>query len=135
MPLIKAPLADDFESQPVPEGAYDLRIEKAEDKESKAGNPMTEIMIVIEDTEHPNASPIFYYLNYPPKDHEYYNLMWQQNKRFLAIFGVPFDGDGFNTDDLAGATGNCMLDLIMSTYEDVEEERNELRLPRVQASG
>jgi hypothetical protein len=131
MPLVKAPLDDDFESQPVPEGNYDLRVISAKDKESKAGNPMTEIMIGIEDGEHPNASPLFYYLNYPPKDHEWYNLMWQANTRFLTIFSIPYDGDGFNTDDLEGATGNCFLELNVSEYEGNTSEVNELRLPRV----
>lgn len=131
MPLVKAPLEDDFESQPVPEGNYDLRIQSAEDKDSAAGNAMTAIMITIEDPDHPNATPIFFFLNYPPKEHEYYDLMWQQNKRFLTVFDVPYDKSGFNTDDLDGATGNCFVEHNMVEYNGVEAPKNELRLPRV----
>ena len=135
MLLIKAPLADIKEDEHVPEGEYDVRIQKATDKESKGGNNMTECLVVIESTEHPNALPMFIYFNYPAEDHTHFDFMWRQNIRMLSAFKVPFEKDGFNSDDLEGATATVFLKVVPamdSDGVDIDGEfRNEPVFPRL----
>ena len=57
MPLITNVDFDaDYEDHPVSEGEYDLTIIQAEEKTSKAGNAMVQVMIKIEGAD---APPVF----------------------------------------------------------------------------
>jgi len=131
MPYISVALDDAKEGEPVPEGEYELRIVKAEDGESKKGNPMTTVMIRIENAGIPNAAPVRHWITYPtaqtPADQV--NMRLLDIKRFLVCFGIPFDGHGFDSADLEGATGRCML--TQEQNEENGEIYNRLRLPRL----
>ena len=132
MPFISVALQDAKEPEAVPEGEYDLRIMKHEDGESKkSGNPMTTIFIKIEDAAHPNAALVRHWLvpptNETPADQRQMRLL--DIKRFLTAFNIPMEGEGFNSDDLDGATARCML-----TQDEDEESGNvynRLKLPRL----
>jgi hypothetical protein len=130
MGFIKVDLNDAKEAETVPEGEYDLRIIKAEDGESKAGNPMTSVLIKIEDAPIPNASPVRHWLTYPdsktPADQR--NMRLLDIKRFLTCFGVPMTAYGFDSEDLVGATGRAYL---AQEEGDNGEVYNRLRLPRL----
>lgn len=130
MPFITTPIDDAKEPEAAPEGEYDLRIVKSEDGESKKGNAMTTVFIRIEDAAIPNAAPIRHWLTYPdsqtPADQRQMRLL--DIKRFLTVFGIPFEAKGFNTDDLAGATGRCY---IYQEEGDDGNVYNRLRLPRL----
>ena len=130
MPFIKLALDDAKEPEPVGEGMYDLRITKAQDTESKKGNPMTVITIRVEDAGIKNPSPIVHYMTYPDEDlpDEQKNFRLLDIKRFLSVFGIPFDPHGFDTDGLVGATGRAMV--IQEEGQD-NIMRNKLRLPRL----
>lgn len=128
MPFITLPIADVKEPKAVAEGEYELRIIDAEDTESKKGNPMTVVKIALE--QHPDAYPIRHYITYPSDDTppDQINMRVLDIKRFLTCFGVAFEGNGFNTEDLVGQTGRCMV-----TQEDGDDGNvyNRLRLPRL----
>lgn len=130
MPFIKVPLDDAKEQEAVPEGEYDLRIVKAEDGESKKGNPMTTVMIAIENSGIPNPNIVRHWLTYPddntPADQR--NMRLLDIKRFLTAFGVPTEDGGFNSDDLPGQTARCFL-----SQEEGDDGQiyNRLRLPRL----
>lgn len=136
MPLVNVPFNQAAEQEPVPEGTYDLRVQRFERRTSKAGNDMYSAMLVIEDPNYPNAAPVneFFILPKPcdPGDSEQTrknatNLrkLW----RFLEAFGISYEQTGFNDEEVEGATGRCLL----GQQEDTEsgEIRNTLRLPRV----
>lgn len=130
MGFVSVSLNDVQEPQVVPEGEYDLRIVKKEDGESKKGNPMTTVMIRIEDAAVRNPAIVMHYLVHPtpdtpPDQREMRNLEF---KRFLTVFGVAYDERGFDTDDLVGAT--CRCSLIQEEGDD-RVIRNRLKLPRL----
>ena len=140
MPFINAALGDAKEASAVPDGTYHLRIVKKEDtktkgREGKAVRDMTKITIRIEDQDYPNASLVNYYMVYPVAgdDANTRNMMLLNIKRFLSVFEIPFEDGGFNTDDLTGAEGECLLGQRVVEPEDGPSYvTNELILPRLQ---
>lgn len=118
------------EGELVPNGEYDLVIVKAEDKPSKKGNPMTRIVIRIEDAPVPNAAPIMYYMNHlhPELPSDQRQMRALEIKRFLTMFGVPYGGDGFETEDLVGSRAKGLVE-----QEEGEDGimRHRLILPRL----
>src|SRR5262245_407603 len=132
MPFIKIPLDDAAEQEVVPEGDYELQIVKAEDGESKKGNQMTTVYIRILDAKVPNPAILRHWLTYPdmetPADQR--NLRLVDIKRFLTVFNIPMNEEGFDSDDLIGATGRCFV--YQETSEENEDQVfNRLRLPRL----
>jgi hypothetical protein len=132
MGFIKQPLHDAKEPEAAPEGMYDLRIVKADDGESKKGNQMTTVFIKIEDPNYPNASLVRHWITYisndTPADQRQMRLLDQ--RRFLQAFGVPYEANGFNSDDLLGQTARCML---KQEEGDDGTIYNRLVLPRLKA--
>src|SRR5882724_623822 len=117
MPFIKVPMSEAKEQDVVPEGEYDLRIVEVDaEKESKSGKPMIGVIIAIESSDHPNASPIFEYLNLPHEDDSAKASAFKllQIARFCHAFEIPFEDNGFDTDDIMGATGNMLV--VQDTY-------------------
>ena len=130
MSFIKIALDDVKEGEYVPEGVYDLRIIKANDTESKKGNPMTVVTIRIEDAPIPNALPVQHYITYPDENTpaEQRQMRLLDIKRFLTLFDVPFDANGFESEDLLGQQAKGHL-----TQEEGDDGiiRNRLRMPRL----
>ncbi len=126
MGFIKVALNDVSEPKAAPEGEYDLTIISAEDKESKKGAQMTEVKIRIDNQE---SFPIRHFLVYPDENTppDQVNMRLLDIKRFLACFGIPFE-DGFDTEDLPGATGRS---LVVQEEGDDGNVYNRLRLPRL----
>lgn len=133
MPFINVALNDAKEPEAVPEGPYDLRIVSHNNEPSKkSGNPMTTCFIKIEDAAHPNAALVRHWLVPPTNDTpaDQRQMRTLDIKRFLTAFDVPMEGEGFNSDDLDGATASQ----IMLTQEEDDETGNvynRLRLPRL----
>ena len=125
MPIIHDEgLADVKEPEAVPEGRYDLRIIKQEEKVSKAGgNPMTAITIKVEDPEYPNARLFNHYLTRLPRDHPKWGVNITTRQRFLKAFSIPVDGDDWATEDLDGATANLLViqDILKARSGDEED--------------
>lgn len=126
MPFISIPLNDVKEPKAAPEGEYDLRIIDAEDTESKKGNPMTVVKIAIEGQD---SYPVRHYITYPTgEDADQDRMKALEIRRFLDCFGIAFDENGFNTEDLVGATGRS---LVIQEEADDGNVYNRLRLPRL----
>lgn len=134
MPFVQVAL-DAQEPEVAPDGEYDLRIVKYEEKKTGPrskipGEPYVNAMIVIEEAG-VEYLPIWHILMTPTKNTKPENVQrYKLNiQRFLNVFGIAGDADGYNTDDFAGATGRC--NVIQSENEETGEPRNELRLPRL----
>lgn len=134
MAFVKVAL-DAQEPEVAPDGEYDLRVVKCEEKktgpQSKIpGEPMLTAMIIIEE---PGVEylPIWHNLMIPTKNTVEENVVrYKLNiQRFLHTFGIAGDADGFDTDDFAGATGRSPV--VQTEDERSGEPRNELRLPRL----
>jgi hypothetical protein len=130
------PLADAKEGTIVPEGEYDLVILKYSEEVSKkakeAGRKepnMCHLVIGVDSDDHTNVPPIHHYLIYPTGG-EWDHLQVLSTKRVLTVFNIPFEGNGFNTDDLEGARGKCAVGV--ETRDDGSEV-NVINAPRLPA--
>jgi hypothetical protein len=101
MPLVTVDFTQDYEDRPVPEGQYDLRIRDAKLKDSRAGNPMIEVIIDVLDAD--KAAPIWYYINLPYKGCEHNELFSRNAARFVELFNIPHEDKGFEVNDFLGA--------------------------------
>ena len=90
------------EASVVPEGEYDLRVARFEATTSKKGNAMYRAMVLVEDQEYNNALPINHFLVLPTNDDDtdVLNMKLRNIKRFLAAFGIAFEGTGYNDEDV-----------------------------------
>jgi hypothetical protein len=136
MPFIEQAIADAKEDLCVPEGAYDLEIIAAELKTSRKAaekgeeDNMIQVMIRIDSEEYPNASTLFHHLMLvKDPDYEYNHLWLRDQKRFLVLFGIPYEGTGFDLDDFQGATAKQVL--LKVDTNDRDEEQNVLVLPKI----
>lgn len=133
MPFISADLGQDYEQEAVPEARYDLRITDARDGRNKADTAdLTMVMIKVEDPEYPNAATVFHYLNYVSEgDREDARRMkMMMLTRFLVLFGVKYEKDGFNSEDLPGCTAADVL-LKKERLDGRDEDSNTLVLPAI----
>lgn len=134
MPFINAAVADAQEDKPLPEGEYDLTIKNAEVKTSKKGKNMVQVLLICDDPDFKNSQPISHFIMLPEKDDEYRDLHLRNMKRFLTLFNVPFEDNGFDTDDLVGQSAKCHVTLQARKGPDgieTGEEMASIRLPRV----
>jgi hypothetical protein len=140
MPFIKVALKDAKEDVVVPEGPYDLRIISASQEESKKGNAMIVCGIAIESQDHPNSALLRHYIMLPGEDVDeddkdavrMEGMRLRDMRRFLDVFGIKFEAEGFDTDDLEGSNGNCMVVQRAMRNEDGTDGEmvNALRLPK-----
>ena len=102
------------------EGEHLLRIVKAEDKLSQAGNPMISLMLVSVDD--PDALPIFDNLMLVDESTpDNVKSIWLRRlKQFQEAAGVNFD-EGFDTEDL---TDKEVWTILKVEDDDVYGRRN-----------
>lgn len=142
MPFINAAVSEAKELTAVPEGKYPLRVDKAEVVEVKRDNPdgskeQVAVQISIMDSAHPNANLVYIYLGLPHKDDDErkVNSKLLTIRRFCTQFDVPFEDNGFNTDDFPGATceeGHLIQEPVKDANgNETGEMRNTLRLDRL----
>lgn len=134
MPFIQQAIADAKEDVVVPEGEYDLEILSAELEVSKnaAKQGVTEpnmihCVIAVRSDEYPTARPIGHWLMFATENDEWAGMRLRDQKRFLECFSIPYEGNGFDTDDFVGSKGRC---LVTNETSDKGEPFNSLRLPR-----
>ena len=134
MAFIKVAL-DAQEPSVAPDGEYDLRVIRVEEKKSGPnakipGEPYLSVMIGVEE---PGVDylPVWHTMMIPTKNTDPDNVPRYKLgiQRFLSCFNIKGDADGFDTDDFPGATGRA--NLVQSEGQD-GEPRNELRLPRLE---
>ena len=127
MSFVKINLKDAKEPMPVPEGEYDVRVVKVMDTETKKKDPMTVVTLRVEDPTWPNAAPIQEFITYP-NGGQYDDLRALQLRRFLELFEVPYDENGFDSADMMGKTARCFLN---QEEGDDGVLRNKMKLPRI----
>lgn len=130
MANIKAAFNEAPEEQLAPEANYDLRIVNKEWGTSKSGRQMLTVLIRAEGG---NYAPFYHWLVFPSQedwqeDSEKAKRMLRGIRRFLAVFNIKETADGFDDDDIDGATGRCILTV---ERDDTGNEHNRLRLPRL----
>lgn len=142
MPFIAAPVADATEDELVPEAEYDLTIESCEEQESKkSGKPMLMCLITIDNppANITTPAPIFHYVSLPDPDDEPKTSRFKLRmiRRLLNTFNVAFEDNGFDSDDLVGAKGTCLVTQQEQQKEDSSgrmagtgEYSHSLRLPK-----
>jgi hypothetical protein len=136
MPFIQAPIADAKEDELVPEGGYELRIADVQDKDSKKGDAMLQIMIEVTNppAQIQAPAPIFHYVSLPNEKDDAKTTQYKLKmiRRLLSVFNVPFEDNGFNSDDLNGATGTCLViqQEIMRDDKPTGEYMHAIRLPK-----
>ncbi len=117
-------IADNKEPELLSDGPHDLRIVKATYAEGKKpGRFRTEV--VLESLDTPDAVGVFHYLADPnpegtEKGEKYKGLLL---KRFCTLFDIPFDEDGFDTDDFLGK-----LAVVVTKIETDDEGRKSVKL-------
>lgn len=136
MGKINVPFGDVSEEKVAPEGTYDLRVIRKEWVTSRnSGRPMLSAYIAIESDDGEAYTPFGHWCVLPTdedwqEDRRKAEMFVRNLRRFLSVFGVEWTPDGFDDEELDGATGRCLV-----TIEEDDEGvlRNRLRLPRVQA--
>lgn len=127
MSFVKIDLTKAKEAEVVPEGEYDLRVVKVTDGETKKKDPMTTLVLRIEDAAVSNPAPVMHYITYP-NGGQYDDMRSLEIKRLLTLFNVAFDRDGFNSEELLGQTAKCLL--VLEEGDD-GVVRNRMKLPRI----
>ena len=135
MPYINVDLDQSYEQEAVPEARYDLRITSAKDGRNKKDTAdLTMVVIKIEDPEYPNAATVFHYLNYVSEadTSDARQMKMKMLARFLVLFDVSYEKDGFNSDDLPGCTASGVL-LKKERLDGRDEDSNSIILPAIEA--
>lgn len=134
MPFIKTPLKDAAESQTVPDGLYELLCGEATIHHNERSGKDS-VMIPIAITDPPddvsNPSDIMHFLPLLREDDSEkgraFKLVLQA--RFLVAFNIPFEDNGFDTDDISGAGGKVA---VTTDTDDNDVPRNVLNLPELE---
>lgn len=125
MGFITESLEDVHEPIAAPEGDYDVRIIKAERKESKKGRDMIALLLKIDGYD---AQPFNHFLlswNSMDDDEDQIRMRKLEIKRFVAAFDLP---DDFDAEDCVGQTASVYL---TQEVGDDDVVRNRMRLPRI----
>jgi len=127
--FVQIALDDAKEPEVAPEGAYDLVIDQATWYTGKTSGKKSIRCIILFDG-HPEYQPIFHYVSIPNEndDSEMVGKKLLMVKRFLTLFGVPFDGSGFNVDDLPGQRALCN---VQQENDGVNPASNKIAVPRM----
>ncbi len=128
-------LDDVQEEKAVPNGEYELEVVSVQDpKKAKESDRMVmPVFHRILDPDYPDAKLVAHYVTFPQEsdfdenDGRTAQLLLRGVKRYLACFGVEWEGKGFDRGDLEGAVGKCFLK--QEEYND--EVSNKLQLPRM----
>ena len=94
----------------VPEGMYDLAVEKVIEKKDDNGD-LKGLSLILDIVGNIDAAPVFHYLSLPVADDEEDKATFKLRflKKFLETFDVPFDKKGFDEATLMGASARCQL--------------------------
>lgn len=134
MPFIPVDVTGTTEPKAVNNGKYSLSISSAEETLSREKKkPMVLVFINIDG--HPDAPNVRHNMSLPadgdePKSREFKMLLL---KRFLTLFKIPYDKNGFNVEDFIGATAEAELKL--TEVDEKGNQYNELMLPRMAVEG
>lgn len=128
MSYVKIDLTKTKEPEVAPEGQYPVRIVKVMDSETKKKEPMTVLTLRIEEQAGNNYAPFQHFITYP-NGGQYDDMRSLEIKRLLTLFDVPFDGSGFDADDLLSKTADVLV--MQEEGKDDGVIRNRMKLPRI----
>lgn len=113
------------EPKPVPNGRYRLTIAEAEFKPEK-----NYVQVSIGIDGHVEAPNLRHWISFPKEGDEAGTIQYKKlmMKRFLVQFQIPYNEDGFNVEDLPGATaeGNLSVDIPDESKPSVQYNRLDL---------
>lgn len=100
------------EPETVPEGMYNLAIEKAMEKNNDQG-VLTGINVILDVQDHLEAAAVFHHVSIPQEDDEETtaDFKYRFMKKFLDTFGIPYSKKGFDLADFIGAGAKVKLTL------------------------
>ncbi|MCW4026076.1 MAG: hypothetical protein NWE76_01165 [Candidatus Bathyarchaeota archaeon] len=99
-------LGDAKEPEIIPECRTHLRVTQVFPyKKEETGRDIIRLAHRVEDDRFDNPAGIFHYLNMPLESdtENTKQLMLLGVRRYLEMAGIPFEGNGFNVEDLNGA--------------------------------
>ena len=137
MAFIEMNLGEDVkERDAAPEGEYTLVVSDVYEYEKgyDDGGKGTLIRVkhdIESDDPDSHFKPVYNYLSLPREgdDQEKIYNKTLMIKRYLSAAGIPFEGGGFNSEDLYGA--RFTANLSKEVFEETGEESNRLDLPRL----
>lgn len=145
MPFTPVNMDDAAEDQLCKEDEYELEVVSAKTGLSKSSGKPT-IACILQIVDPPSdvtlAAPVFHYISMPitkaivkelnnpeieEDDKESMIRKLRDIRRFLVTFGIPFTSEGFDDDDLVGATGKARI----VQEEGLNGMEHKMRLDRV----
>ncbi len=110
MSFINVAIEEAVEKQALPEGSYDLVVTDVEPYHND-NSGKDSVRCSIGFVEHPEAKNIMHFIALPHEsdDADKVNNKLLSLKKFLERFNVPFEGNGFNVEDIAGATARMFV--------------------------
>jgi len=129
MTHIPVNLGDDIkEAKPAPAGAYDLLITEVTEGNSKAGNPQIVVSLGFEGmADTPNLR---HFISLPAKGDDPDKAKFKSLllKRFLVLFNIPHDANGFDVEAFNGARAKAEVSL--TEPDDSGNVYNRLQVPK-----
>lgn len=118
------------EPKAVGNGRYDLSISSAEETRSKNNKPM--IVVYVNIDGHPDSPAIRHNVSLVEDKDEAKTKVFKMLliRRFLTLFKIPYDSNGFNVEDFVGARADN-AELKLGEVDEKGNQYNELVLPRM----
>ena len=138
MAFIPVNLNDAVESQPVPNGRYSLTITACEETKTKElGKPQYRVSIGFD--EQPTAPNLTHFVGLPTESDEPNKMQFKMLllKRFLALFDIPYDSKGIDTEKLAMEMvgRKCTAEVVLGEPNANGNVYNGLVVPRLKGEG
>lgn len=133
------------EPELLPDAVHQLRVVKAEYGPGKDPSKMR-TQVIIDCPERPDCRSIFHYLSEPSTEDDYLRNNqgktredWIQaeefkklsTKRFLLCFDIPYDEEGYDTENFVGHTGSCGVTTDLINENDPNSKTSKLILPEL----
>lgn len=137
MAFLAINLDETVEQKAAPKGSYELQITSAQNTETgenskHPGAPMIKVTLGFTDLE-VNAPVVTHYITLPYEGDENGSFKLLMLKRFMAVFAIPYNQEGIDTESLAfdmiGRTATLEVDLTEPNENG--DVFNRIRVPRL----
>lgn len=134
MAFIPVDVTGTTEPKAVANGRYDLSISSAEEGLSKE-KKKPQVVCYVNIEGHPEAPNVRHNISIPAAGDEDKSKVFKMLllKRFLTLFKIPYDANGFNVEDFIGARASA--ELILTEVDEKGNQYNEIVLPRMAVEG
>lgn len=122
-------IADQQEPESLPDDTYELRIIKANHGPGKTDPTKLRTEVILDCPAQPDSQGIFFYIGdeNPDGDPKSESFKRLNAARFMTLFGIPFDNDGFDLEDFLGKTASVRTKSVKD--EETGREGVNLILP------